>query len=53
MLNLSLSCPGVVTGERSRIFRVAKGGERVMANPGLGVGLVSSAYLGLGRLGFR
>jgi hypothetical protein len=39
MLDLSLSCPGVVSGERSCVFRMAKAGERVMANPNLGVGL--------------
>jgi hypothetical protein len=39
MLDLSLSCLGVVLGERSRVFRMAKAGEGVMANPNLGVGL--------------
>jgi hypothetical protein len=39
MLDLSLSCPGVMTGERPRVFRVAEAGEGVMADPDLGVGL--------------
>jgi hypothetical protein len=40
MLDLSLSCPGVMTGERPRVFHVAEAGEGVMADPDLGVGLV-------------
>jgi hypothetical protein len=39
MLDLSMSCPGVVSGERSRVFRVAKAGEGIVADPDLGVGL--------------
>jgi hypothetical protein len=50
-LNLSLSSPGVMTGERSCIFRVVKAGERVVVNPGLGIGLACSSKLGLGRSG--
>jgi hypothetical protein len=37
------SYPGVMIGERSCVFRVAKAGERVVADPGLGVGLACSA----------
>jgi hypothetical protein len=39
MLDLSLSCPGVVSRERSCVFRMAKVGEGVVADPDLGVGL--------------
>jgi thiamine monophosphate kinase len=39
MLDLSMSCAGVVSGERSRVFRVAKAGEGIVADPDLGVGL--------------
>jgi hypothetical protein len=38
MLDLSLSCPGVVSEERSRVFHVTKVGEGVVVDPDLGVG---------------
>jgi hypothetical protein len=45
-LGLSLSCPGVMTGERSCISFVAKAGEGVVADTDLGVGLVCLSKLG-------
>ena len=35
--------PGVVMGKRSHVFRVAKAGEGVVADPGLGVGSACSS----------
>jgi hypothetical protein len=35
--------PRIVTGQTSHVFRVAKIGEGVMADPGLGVGLACSS----------
>ena len=37
MLDLSLSCPGDVIGDRSRIFRVAEAEKGVMARRRFGV----------------
>ena len=38
-----LPSTGVVMGERSRVFHVAKAGEGVVADPGLGVGSACSS----------
>jgi hypothetical protein len=35
--------PGVMMGERSRVFRATKVGEGIVADPGLGVGSVCSS----------